>query len=82
MIPFNETDKRELSLSYEVGFPYGTLSVDFKQIDVLRIIKALRRINNQKMSKKLIRFIKIIDDRENEKTIFNRNLPRRDLNEK
>jgi len=79
MIPLESTDKRIYELNYIVGFPYGTLILEFSQLDLMRIIKALDRIDNKKLKNKIVEFIKKVDNRENEETLFDRDIPRRSI---
>lgn len=76
-ISLENTDLRILELRYIPGFPYNDVVLELKQIDLLRVIRALEKTHTNKMIIVFKQFIKAIDKFEKVETDFNKQIARR-----
>ena len=78
-----QTDCRVFSLKWDGGMLSPFVKKDITQLDLLKIINALDRVNNKTLSEQMRSFISVVDRKESEekgeevKTDFKRKPPRR-----
>jgi len=73
---FLKTDFRKFQLKYSEGFLSNIICLSLTQLELLKIRNALLKICNKSLALKFTKMIELVDTEKNEKTDFERKIPR------
>jgi len=74
-VEFVKTDFRKFELKYSEGFLSNIVFMKLTQLELLKIRKALVRVNNKTLALKITKLIELVDNEKNEETDFKRKIP-------